>query len=142
MAINIKQVTNFDLINNRTYPPSPQNVVIAGGQETRNVNYKYFNFGGTSSNPIYINKFSYCCEPKAIIYPLKLVFSGGKEKWFQIGKTGMLEVQTEDFKDINDSTSETIIIETPIQGVYLPWEWIEKPNPLGFNFTFEYIIEL
>ena len=54
----------------------------------------------------------------------------------------MFEVQTEDFKDINDDTSETIIIRTPIQGILVPWEWVQEPNPLGFNFTFEYIIEL
>ena len=134
MAINIKQVTNFDLKDKTS---SPQNAPIRGDSSlTRNMFYKYISF------PINIKKFSYCCEPKAIIYPLKLVFPGGTTKWFQIGKTGMFEVQTEDFKDINDNVSETIIIETPIQGVYLPWEWVGKPNPLGFNFTFEYIIGL
>ena len=139
MAINIKQITNFDLKDKKKL--LPRNIVIAGGQETRSVIYKYFEFGN-SSNPIYVNKFSYCCEPKAFVYPIILVFSGGVEGLFQIGKSGMFEVQTEDFKDINDDTSETIIIRTPIQGILVPWEWVQEPNPLGFNFTFEYIIEL
>lgn len=140
MALSVKQLNNYTEEFNRlsTYNKDAPTKDTTREENNRRMKYKYFSFGEL------IKKFSYCCEPKAIVYPIQIVFQGnGTPQWFQIGKTGMFEAQTEEFKDINDPESEILIIQTPIQAIYIPYQWRDDPageNPSGFNFTLEYVL--
>lgn len=86
-------------------------------------------------NPIIFNpgvkKISFCCEPKGI--GRSIYIDGGEGlKPFEIGKTGMLEYQPEDFKDANDPDAETIEINPSITTV--------ANLPTDIKWTLDYCI--
>ena len=121
---DIKQITNYDLSSPVTsyYTITTHirpNVNIAGGTIKRNVNYAVITFNKD------IPKFGYCCEPKALSYP---IFIDNKE--FQIGKTGMFEIQPEEWINVNDEESYEQETNVTIRSLEVP---------IGFNFKLDYI---
>ena len=95
---NIRQKTNFDLTGGEI------RIVRVGGDpgDRRSLTYKSIIF--ESEN---VFKFSYCInDNQGLNYPIFIVFSTGEEKEFRIGKTGMYEVQPEDWRDVNDENIE------------------------------------
>jgi len=134
---NIKQITNFDLVD----APEVTRTVIAGGDtgHTREVTYKIISQNLLGNE---ITKFGYCVEPKAIQYPIFLTIDG-TEKEFQIGKTGMFEVQPDSYKDVNSEDpeeQEEREYEIFIEEIKVPWKFDEAGDPYnGYNFTFDFI---
>lgn len=133
---NIKQLTNFDIKN----APTITKIVLVGGDlgERREVEYKIISQTLLRND---ITKFGYCCELKAIQYPIFLTINGIEEN-FQIGKTGMFELQPETWKNINGSTPEeeyeSNVIVTEIK---VPWRFdeIDNENYQGYNFKLDFI---
>ena len=130
---NIKQITNFEAQS----LPSGTKTVKAGGDQGhyKEVTYKIITF------PRGTDKFGYCCEPKAIQYPIWIRTSVDDNiKEYQIGKTGMFEVQPEEWQNVNDPDSEEEILEIFIKEVWVPWQWNAEsdPNEYGYNFKLDY----
>lgn len=100
---NIKQITNFDIENN---PDEPDN--------------SFAHFGFDKS----VSKLGYCCEPKGIgeKYPIKLYLSTKEDPiLIEIGKTGMFEVQPEDFIKVGeDDKAVSVEMAVEIVGIDLP----------------------
>ena len=130
---NVKQITNFDLKN----AVSVNKNVIIGGETYRNVQYKVISQTYLKNN---INKFGYCCEPKAIPYPIFLTING-TEKEFQIGKTGMFELQPDTWQNINDDSSIEQEINVVVTEIKVPWRFNEPndENYQGYNFKLDFI---
>ena len=130
---NVKQITNFDLKN----AVSVNKNVIIGGETYRNVQYKIISQTYLKNN---INKFGYCCEPKAIPYPIFLTING-IEKEFQIGKTGMFELQPDTWQNINDDSSIEQEINVIVTEIKVPWRFNEPndENYQGYNFKLDFI---
>ena len=128
--LNIRQKTNFDLSGGGFL----KTVTING----QSIEMWYQTIPLESS----IKKFGYCCEPKAIAYPLVIQEEGEEgEKEIQIGKTGMFEVQPEEFQEKSSKTEDIEIIITSIK---VPWSLTEltqeeQENYHGFNFTLDYV---
>jgi hypothetical protein len=122
---NITQITNYDISSAAS---TTKNVLVGGDKGTiRSVVYKTLPLPTNQ-----VNKFSYCCEVKALQYPIFLTVNG-VEKEFQIGKTGMLEVQPEIWQD------DTDVIVT-VTSIKVPWSFGEvDENYLGFNFKLDFI---
>jgi len=94
--MDISQITNYDSGTEIT----KEHIIIDGIEHA--VTYKQYTFPST---PVY--KFGYCCENRAINYPIFLEFNNSKNYLeFKIGSTGMFEFQPEVFKDINDDAEE------------------------------------
>ena len=102
---NIRQKTNFDLTGEATYP-----TIHYHGTETRDdIPYKTLVFDDNQgTTPIY--KFGYCVnDNQGINYPILICFSendAGKE--FQIGKTGMFEIQQEELPNASETEDSEI----------------------------------
>lgn len=78
-----------------------------------------------------IIKFGYCCEPKAILYPIYVyLYSNQQYKWISIKlpNTGMYEMQPETVTGI-DTTEEEEIFSPKIKAIKVPAE---------VDFTLEY----
>lgn len=122
---DIKQITNYDLSSPVTsyytieIDSEPRKVNVAGGAFQEDIYYAVISFNKD------IPKFGYCCEPKALAYP---IFINGKE--FQIGKTGMFEVQPEEWIDVNDEESYEQETNVTVRAIEVP---------VGFNFKLDYI---
>ena len=95
---DIKQITNFSL----TDIPIPTPIHKKG--ESTTTTYPYH----TITLPNGVFKIGYCCEPKGIGYPIfiKDNISSHDQFEFQIGKTGMLEIQPETWRDINNEEDQ------------------------------------
>lgn len=143
---NIKQITNFDIKD----LPEVTKTVIAGGDIGYDIHgYKKVKYKVISQSILKnkINKFGYCCEPKAIQYPIFLTINGKEvevePQGFQIGKTGMFELQPDTWKDINDFNSEEKEAEVFVTEIKVPWEWIneseDNKRQYGFNFKLDFI---
>ena len=138
MRINITQYTNYDIES----AGEVTKTVHVGGDlgSDRTVIYKNLPASYLKQQ---IHKFGYCCEPRAIQYPIFITINtknGNVESEFQIGKTGMFEVQPEELKI--EGSSETEPIEVNILGVKLPWQDTTLPaesNYHGFKFTFDFM---
>lgn len=123
---NIKQITNYDLINITNIE---QKTINIGGDKGRTIakDYKILDESILGGRPF---KLGYCCEDIYKDYPIFLVING-VEKEFQLGKTGMLEFQPEQWKDINGDNIErtaTVYVET-------------VKVPVNVYFTLDYVIE-
>ena len=83
---NIEQITNYDIENLQNFVYNIK-VPYKKGKEIlfKTIPYNYKEI----TNKKYI-KIGYCCEPKGIDYP---IFINNKE--FKIGKTCMLEIETD-----------------------------------------------
>ena len=136
---NIKQITNFDIDSCPSIPK--ENMIIAGMSTPRTVIYKDITNSSIAQG---IKKIGYCCEPKALHYPIFLGFNNGQAEQFQIGKTGMFEVQPEENKNEDDPGAQEEIIEIKITKVEVPWQWNQEPNPSehGYKFKFDYICDI
>lgn len=141
---NIKQITNFTIPD--TAPTTQEQIKIEGdvipGTSTPRIRTVYYKDITNDIISQGIEKIGYCCEPKALQYPIYLHFNNGAEyEYFQIGKTGMYEVQPEEYKNIEDPEQKEEIIKIQINGVKVPWQWEEEPNPsdYGYKFKFDYI---
>lgn len=143
---NIKQITNFDISSAQEIRED----VIAGGDIGYDKHggkiqmiYKKINNTYLIKN---INKFGYCCEPKAIQFPIFITFSNNVKKEFQIGKTGMFEIQPETWRNVNDETmtdEETAIIN--ISEIEVPWRKVADEvgkNYQGYNFKLDFIYNI
>ena len=135
---NIKQITNFDIKDAITVTKS----VIAGGDigydkhGRRTVEYKVLSQTYLKNN---INKFGYCCEPKAIQYPIFLTING-IEKEFQIGKTGMFELQPDTWQDVNSYNPEEQESNVVVTEIKVPWRFDENENNYqGYNFKLDFV---
>ena len=112
---NIKQITNYNFTSSPitsfyTITDIPHNITIEG-KLINNYPYKRITFNKN------IPKFGYCCEPKALLYPIYL-----DNKEFQIGKTGMFEIQPEIWYDMNDDESYEQEMEVTITSIDIPCE--------------------
>lgn len=136
---NIKQITNFDIKDAITTTKN----VIAGGDigydkhSYRSVQYKTISQSYLRNT---ISKFGYCCEPKAIQYPIFLTING-VEKEFQIGKTGMFELQPETWMNVNRDDSEEQEANVIVSEIKVPWRFDEPndENYQGYNFKLDFI---
>ena len=129
---DIKQITNYDILNNGTITKT----VRVGGDKgyDRTVTYKIISFALPG-----VIKLGYCCEPKAIQYPIFLRAISENAKEFQIGKSGMFEIQSEEWQDINNEEMEPQIMQVPIIEVLIPWKYNEEDeNFLGYKFKLDY----
>ena len=127
---DIKQIANFDFNSSPitsfyTITDTSHTITIGGNIILEDFPYKRITFNKD------IPKFGYCCEPKALSYPIFINSKGNNEfKEFQIGKTGMFEIQPETWYDINDDESYEQETEVLVSGIDIPY---------GFNFKFDYI---
>ena len=104
---DIKQVTNYDVAGS-TIIPIP---FIYKPDGTRIENYPYHRIPNLPSN---VSKIGYCCEPKGIGYPIWIIIEGktfdpndpNSSSKFEIGKTGMIEIQPEYWKNVNSEKEE------------------------------------
>lgn len=122
--INIRQLTNHDIAaaGASTVPKT----FLKGGDKGEYITYDYY-VVPTSLLGKSIFKMGYCCEVKAISFPIFLTINN-KETMFEIGKTGMFEFQNETWKDINgDNIERTALVEVS-----------EIKVPTGLNFTIDY----
>jgi hypothetical protein len=127
---NIKQITSYDI---KDFDEVFKTVIIDGKLPGRTIKYKIIPKSVLGDS---INKFGYCCEPKALNYPIFLTVNG-IEKEFQIGKTGMFEIQPEDWQDLNsrnEEDQEKQEAEVYINEIKVPW------GESGFRFIIDYII--
>lgn len=113
---DIKQVTNY---SNQLGPAVNEQIHKKGEKDP--ITYAYHSIRNIPSN---VAKIGYCCEPKGIAYPIFLL-SQGESDWkeYQIGKTGMLEVQPEEWKDVNSENEEDregLTAYTYIIGIKVP----------------------
>ena len=139
---NITQITNYDLVD---ISGTQEQIVIGGNPaETRTVIYKPL-----SASPKFKNqtvKFGYCCEPKAIQYPIFITVAtnnGTEEQAYEVGKHGIFEIQPEEWQNINNQEDpdpkEEII---SIVEVRVPWQEVNDPNPageFGLKFKFDFV---
>lgn len=123
--MNISQITNFDLADRQ--PDTTKSITFPGDEEPTTVGYITWNPRAT------IIKLGYVCEPKGINYPISLKVNGDFKN-FNLGKTGMFEIQPEIFKDINDTSEEAeeenIVVEVT-----------EVQFPVGIIFKFDYVTQ-
>lgn len=133
MAYNIKQITNYDIKDNkittysvnlplRTYDKKEQKYKVIFA--TTSVKYQ------TALEGISAIKLGYCCEEKGIPYPIYLQVNGSY-KPFIISKKGMYEIQPEQWENMNEENSEEKTSNIIITGVRVPQ---------GINFTLDYVI--
>ena len=129
---NISQINSFQVKEN-SYPEESIYIDIGGpaGPKNREVIYKI------ALSNLNIIKFGYCCEPVAIPYPIYLTINGNEQK-FEIGKTGMFEVQPEIFKNINNPDAEEEEINITITQVKVPIRVADGSIP-DFNFKIDYV---
>lgn len=99
---NIKQLTNFDI---QDYEVSSKHKIF-NNDDSEEISYAKFNFLQS------VTKLGYCCETRAIGYPIILYFEDGTNSEFEIGKTGMFEMQIETFVN-NDIEIKVIAVEVP-----------------------------
>lgn len=118
---NVKQLTNFDIQN---YPNAGKHKILYN-EDSIAVDYVHIDFEKI------VSKLGYCCEPRAIGYPIILYFDNNLSDEFEIGKTGMFEVQVETFQNKNEETEEisNIDIQINITGIDVP---------KVFNFVLDY----
>ena len=159
---NIKQYTNFS--NEIKNAEEVIQEVVAGGDigideakkkyaegdthytanGEKKVTYKKITSSILKNN---ISKFGYCCEPKAIQYPIFLTVVSSKNpnqsKEFQIGKTGMFELQPEVWIDINDYEPEEQEANVIVTEIKIPWKFNEESeNYQGYNFKLDFIYSI
>ena len=123
---NFAQLTNFDL---NTASIKQKEIHYGGKGETIIYDYKII-----SQNLLKypVIKLGYCTETKGKNYPIFLTING-REKEFQIGKTGMYEYQPEEYVNINKPKEEekTAIVEVT-----------EIAVPANIVFTLDYCYEI
>lgn len=145
---NIKQITNFDIKDAATVIKQ----VVAGGDVGYDVHgYKIVEYKTVSQTYLKNNipKLGYCCEPKAIQYPIFLTINGQEEE-FQIGKTGMFEMQPETWINVNAHEPEINESNVLVTEIKVPWRWLEdptdpEPEPAdyqGYNFKLDFIYNI
>lgn len=119
---NLRQLTNFDI--QEGYVNAGQHKVLYV-EDSIPVDYVHIDF----EKPV--SKLGYCCEPRAIGYPIILYFDNNKQDEFEIGKTGMFEVQIETFRNKDKKTEKinNIDIQINITGIDIPKD---------FNFVLDY----
>lgn len=98
---NIRQLTNFDLIN----AEEESKAIIKGGVEITHT-YKHITSSIFGSDSVF--KFGYCANNnEGMNYPIFIKLKGeGDFRTIYLGKTGMYEFQTENWKDVNSSDEE------------------------------------
>ena len=138
---NIKQYTNFSP-EIRNAPEVPE-VVHTGGDvgQSKEVTYKLIDQTLLKND---IQKFGYCCEPKALQYPIFLTIigqDGPYKEEFQIGKTGMLEIQPEIWMDVNDDDPTEEEANPSVLQIEVPWYWNEEPDEI-LNFKLDFIYNI
>ena len=122
--VNIQQVTPYDLEGMAT---ENHNLTFPDGH-IENITYISL-FSETKK----IVKFGYCCEPKGIVYPIRLNINNTGYKFFQVGRDGIYEMQPEQWTNVNDENAEEKTSKVILTGIYVPQ---------GINFTFEYVTEI
>ena len=88
---NIKQITNFDILDKQVVGEYK----VANVPDSKKEEYVHIEFEAGKK----VMKLGYCCEPKAIGYPIILYFNSTNGKIFEVGKTGMFEIQVDTFKN-------------------------------------------
>ena len=118
--MDISQITNYHTEGRTPKDVQVDGIIIDGDSEHphNHVQYKQYIFEGSE----YVYKFGYCCENRAIQYPIFLQFDGGSFERFIIGSTGMFELQPETFKNQNDKTSQEKKIKMRITGFQAPFK--------------------
>lgn len=131
---NIKQVTNHDDLPYvgtysvdvpYTMPDGNGNFII----ETKPTDVRYL--VATNDNNQKIVKLGYCCEPKGVDYPIYLTIKGQGTLPFKVGRNGIYEMQSEDWKNVNiqdpvDKTTDIIVTGVQV--------------PEGIEFTLDYVL--
>ena len=120
---NIKQITNYDISG---YPTVNYSITFPNG-DVKTVPYI------TALDGSQIVKLGYCCEPKGIDYPIYLTIKGQGTLPFKVGRDGMYEMQSEDWKNVNIQDSMNKITDIIITGVQVPE---------GIEFTLDYVLTI
>lgn len=116
--INIKQITNYDLLNVTSIE---RKSIRVGGRVVREYDYKIISEELLGGQPF---KLGYCCEDFSKDYPIFLTIDG-EEREFQLGKTGMFEFQPE----LEGTNTATVYVS-------------EIKVPVDVHFTLDYCIEV
>ena len=137
---NYGQITNFSEI---VTTKSPEIIsVYIGNDHTEDVYYVSISASElTGSVTVPIEKIGYVCEPRGKDFPI-VITTGGEEKIFYLGKTGIFEAMTETFQDITkeDPDSEICILE--ITNIKVPL-WKSNQDPAKFiKFKLDYAFEI
>ena len=120
---NIKQITNYDISG---YPTVNYSITFPNG-DVKTVPYI------TALDGSQIVKLGYCCEPKGIDYPIYLTIKGQGTLPFKVGRDGMYEMQSEDWKNVNIQDSMNKTTDIIITGVQVPE---------GIEFTLDYVLTI
>lgn len=132
---NIRQVTNFS--QEVTSAEQESLSIYIGNKEYIDVNY-YILPASILTNSLNtpINKLGYICEPRGIDYPIVITAEGG-EHTFYLGKTGIFEIMSETFSDINNDEAEEIECIPQITQIKVP-KGIEGEEPIKFKLDYEF----
>lgn len=115
---NIKQLTNFDVANNRYETRGVFKGPVAVNHRYRIISYNQLLGIESNSNDITINisKMGYCTnDNEGKDYPIFITFGDKTERIFYIGKTGIFEFQPEEWRDVNDDDTERTATVSVIQ---------------------------
>lgn len=121
---NIRQLTNFDI----------QDYDVIGQYQIENIpdsalkDYVHIQFDKV------VSKLGYCCEVRAIGYPIILYLENGTTAKIEVGKSGIFEFQPEIF--INQFIDEEENIN--IENVELKINITGVDVPKDFTFTLDY----
>ena len=127
MGNNIQQIREDYFIGKTPVSP-PKTIIMPPGSGTT-IEYNYYDF----ELPTNTFKIGYCCEPKGISYPIFITTTTSAEQKFEIGKTGMFEVQPEDWKNINVDQEEEETAEVYVTKVSFP---------SNIKFVFDYCFRI
>ena len=144
---NLKQITNNDIIiteETDNYGNLKKYFQLSGKRgnietiKSKNVNgdiveYEYFIFTTTHFGGLPMLKLGYICEPNAFTVPIYITFYGSSVmNKFELGKTGIFEIQPEQFIDKNISSD---LVQN------ITFEITELRIPVGFSFSVDYITD-
>lgn len=120
---NIQQVTNFsDVVKNA---PVIQHTFLVGNSEYKTAEYAILTESDLTFNSAPINKLGYVCESRGIDYPIYFMIQD-ELKEIYLGKTGIYEVQTEEFYNINETEPETFECVPEITTIHVPKDVVFK----------------
>ena len=117
---NIRQLTNYDTKN------FPIEYKMGGGN--RLAPYTIIRNNSLGGNMV---KFGYCAaDPRAIGYPIYITVNGYEQQIY-IGKTGMFEVNIEDYYDEQTSSYRTVTAQVT-----------EIKVPAEIPYSLDYVLEI
>ena len=125
MAVDIYQVTNFSA----GWEPVIKSVHLRNSATTTDLPYLTRTFTPN------IFKFGYCTnDNQGMNYPIIILVNGDdQEREIQLGKSGMIEYQPEDWQDVNDPTES----EIQLSEEYISQVWVPDGVPFCLDYCYK-----